>query len=215
VANCEDLWVEIEAKTTNIILAVIYRHSKKHISDFQEKLCNNLAELENEKLQYIVSGDMNINTLMRNDAKITDYINNLTAIGCKLMIDNHTSFAKNCNPSLLDHIYTNISKGETHSGVSLFELSDHLPTFFITKQSKCIQKTIAKLKRCLKNFCFENFLTDLNDNLSKIEIDSTKTNVNSDVVKVSSMFKSILDKHAPLRPMSRKEKNFASKPWIT
>jgi len=64
----------------------------------------NLAELESQKLHYIVSGDMNINTLMKNDVKITDYINNLTSIGCKLMIDNHNRFAKNCNPSLLDHI---------------------------------------------------------------------------------------------------------------
>jgi len=92
VANCEYLWVKIEAKTTNIILAVTYRHPKKRIADFQEKLCNNLAKLETKKLQNIVSGNMNINTVMRNDAKITDYINSLTAIGCKLMIDNHTRF---------------------------------------------------------------------------------------------------------------------------
>jgi len=69
------------------------------------------------------------------------------------MIDNHTRFTKNCNPSLLDHIYTNISKGEIHSGVFLFELSDHLPTFFITKKSNCFHKTKVKLKCYLKNFC--------------------------------------------------------------
>ena len=43
---CEDLWKEIESKFSKIIFAVIYRHSKRKIPLFHEKLYENLSNLE-------------------------------------------------------------------------------------------------------------------------------------------------------------------------
>ena len=77
---------------------------------FQNKLCENLNNVENNKLNYIVSGDININTLDKSISKIKNYINELTSIGCKLLINNPTRYADNCKSTLLDHIYTNITK---------------------------------------------------------------------------------------------------------
>ena len=42
-----------------------------------------------------------------------------------------------------------------------------------------------------------------------------KSNVNQDVINLTIVFNSVLDKHAPMRPMSRKEKRLTDKPWIT
>ena len=44
---------------------------------------------------------------------------------------------------------------------------------------------------------------------------SDKKNVNQDVLNLMSIFKKTLYKHAPMRPMSRKEKRLNEKPWIT
>jgi len=73
-------------------------------------------------------------------------------------------------------------------------------------------KSETKLKKCMKNFILQDFLIDLNEKLSKMQLDSV--NINTDVDNVSSIFMSVLDKHAPLRPMSRREKHLIKKPWI-
>ena len=105
IQHCEDLWIELETKKTNFIIAVIYRHPNKLLLSFQEKLCNTLTDLENSNLNYIVCGDINVNYFAKDNEKIADYMNNLAMIGCKMKINNHTRFGENCRPSLLDHIY--------------------------------------------------------------------------------------------------------------
>jgi len=59
----------------------------------------------------------------------------------------------------------------------------------------------------------KTFSIDLNEKLFKVNLDSI--NINTDVDNVSSIFMSVLDKHAPLRPMSRREKHLSEEPWIT
>ena len=146
----------------------------------------------------MVCGDINTNTLAKN-TKITEYIEKLNSIGCKQLVDAPTRFAStvNCNSSLLDHVYTNMPK-KTLSGVCLFEFSDHLPTSFIIPNTKSHLTNKPKYKRCMKNCGLEDFLMDLQENLSKIDFKSTNTSVNNDVYSLTSIFKSILDKHAPL-----------------
>ena len=58
----EDLRLKIECKESNLIIAV-ERHLYQEMLSFQDKLCENLNNLENKKRNYVVSGDMNINTL--------------------------------------------------------------------------------------------------------------------------------------------------------
>jgi len=80
IQQCEDLWLEIEIKNFKIILAVIYCHPSKEILTFQDKFCEILSDLNAQKLNYIIGGDININYLIENNSKIIDYINSLSAI---------------------------------------------------------------------------------------------------------------------------------------
>ena len=116
---------------------------------------------------------------------------------------------------MLDHIYTNIGNTRTSSGVALFELSDHLPTFFMVQNTICCVKNDTKFIRCMKHFVLEDFLTDLNAKMSEIRLNYSETNVNTDVCNITFAFKSVLDIHAPLRPQTRKEKTLSKKSWIT
>ena len=45
--------------------------------------------------------------------------------------------------------------------------------------------------------------------------DSKTSRVDNDVKCLNNTFFSVLDKHAPLRNMTRKEMKLNSKPWIT
>jgi len=104
---------------------------------FQDKFCEILSDLYAQTLNYIIGGDINISYLSKNNSQIIDYINSLSAIGCDIIISNHTRFSENCKPSLFDHMYTNLTNKDNCSGVTLCELSDYQPIFFMAKNTKC------------------------------------------------------------------------------
>ena len=141
-------------------------------------------------------GDININTLTKN-SQTENYMNVLNSFGCKLLIDLPIRFADNCKFSLLDYIYTNIANQVYKRGVCICDISDHLPTFFIAKNIKCVLNQITNFKRD-KSFKLDDCLIELNNNLSKLNLKPTdETNVNQDVPTLTTRFNSTLDKHAP------------------
>ena len=89
VQHCEDLWIELETKK-KYHFSSNYRHPDKLLLPFQDKLCDTLTDLENSNLYYIVCGDINVNFFAKDNKKISDYMNNLPMVGCKMKIKNHT-----------------------------------------------------------------------------------------------------------------------------
>ena len=135
------------------------------------------------------------------------------------MINNPTRYADNCKSTLLDHIYNNITKQTTKSEVCIFEISDHLPTFCIVENARCLSDTKTKLIRNMRHFSMETFLFDLDNKLSSPSQDSSSetitASVNQDATNLVNMFNSIIDRHAPLRPISTQENRLSDKAWIT
>ena len=73
-------------------------------------------------------------------------------------------------------------------------------------------------KRSMKNFKIEDYLLDLDLAFSSINItDLNKSNISQGVSNFTSKltFNSVLDKHALLTVLTRKEKRLQKKPWIT
>ena len=97
----------------------------------------------------------------------------------------------------------------------LFDISDHLPVFLILNNVKLATQTKIKFIRCMKKFNLDEFLIDLKLQLEGSNFESLQFSVNDKVQLLSVTFKSIIDKHAPLRTMSRKELRLNKKPWIT
>ena len=63
----------------------------------------------------------------------------------------------------------------------------------------------------MKHFVLEDFLTDLSAKMPEIKLNYSATTVNTDVSNITLTFKSVLDKHAPLRLQTRKEKKTKQK----
>ena len=97
-----------------------------------------------------------------------------------MLINNPTRHAENCIPTLLDHVYINITKHTTKSGVCIFEILDHLPTFFIVKNTKCFSDAKTTFIRNIWHFITETFLIDLDSKLSSLSQEfSSETNTAS------------------------------------
>ena len=68
----------------------------------------------------------------------------------------------------------------------------------------------------MKSFKAEEFIIDLNCQLqSYCNIHNQDTDVNEDVSRITETFIKTLNSHAPLRPLSRRERKLNEKPWIT
>ena len=137
------------------------------MTSFHGKFYNQLKDLENKKINYVVSGDFNINILAKDNPSVGFYDNDLTSIGCSSRINVPTRFADNCKSSLLDHIYSNILKKDTANGVCVFEISDHLPTIVTAANTKCSCLYKTMFKRSMKNLKID-YLPDLDSAFSSI-----------------------------------------------
>ena len=175
----------------------------------------NLAKLSNST--YYILGDMNIN--ISNDVQTTlksDYLNMLTANNTRQLITKFTRVADN-SKSLIDHILTNDSLNHIIPEVTLNDISDHFP-IFCSFSKNISHKSTPIYYRDFNKFNSENYATDLDKNLSSFLLKLTfltHENYNDIFDQFVSIIKSTIDKHAPLRRLSRKMKKLKQKQWIT
>ena len=128
---------------------MIYRYPSNSQA-FQLAFTNLLEIMHSEKSNYIIGGDINLNFWSTKFTHITDYVNSIQSLGCISLINKPTRFSSTHQPSLLDHIYTNIIDDNTTTGIALYDISDHLPTFAnFNFHPKCAKKYRPKI-RCLK-----------------------------------------------------------------
>jgi len=164
----------------------------------------------------ICDGDFNLDLIKYNSSNaITDHINCLLGCGCVSLINKPTRFSTNCVPSLLDYIYTNIIDEQKINdvGIALFDKPDHLPVFINFSFTFTTCKNNRPKIRCLKNFNPEQFLLDLEENITKLPVDNE--DINHTCEEFVKTFNTTLDRHAPYRFASRKEQHTYQKPWLT
>jgi len=140
-----------------------WRHPSPNSQAFQLAFTNLLEIIHSEKSNYVIGGEINFNFLKYQiDTHITDYVNSILSLGCISLTNKPTRFSSTQQPSLLDHIYTNIIDDNTTTGIAHYDISDHLPIFAnLNFHPKCAKKYRPKI-RCLNNFDLPSFLEDLN-----------------------------------------------------
>ena len=66
-----------------------------------------------------------------------------------------------------------------------------------------------------EKFYSGRILNELKNKLSNIAFEPYTASIDDNVNSLIAIFKNILNRHAPMRPMSKKEQRLCSKPWIT
>ena len=143
--DCETSWIEIKLNNKNCAVGVIYGHPDPNFKTFSEELFSILHELNDKKYIHFVCSDFNINLMHYSKVKcVTDYVDMLHSLSCKLLIDKPTRITKH-STTLIDHIYTNDVKSRIVSGITIDDLSDHLPVFVFSEKAS-LQKVYSKRK---------------------------------------------------------------------
>ena len=215
-AHCEveTFWIEIIIeKQPNILICVAYRHPKKDDKKTTESLSETIDKIKKEKKKILVVGDFNFDLLIheRNE-NISDFLNMMLENGLQPCITEPTRIVPGNRPSLVDNVFSNSSE-PVISGNLYQTVSDHMPNFAIYDNARQPKKKEFVKRRSTKNvdlLAFQNDLLQLIQykivNLDKFEEACDHTH------KMSLL---ILNKHFPLKILTKKEIELECKPWIT
>ena len=112
---------------------------------------------------------------------------------------------------MLDHIYVDNPKHSYTSGVLLCNLSDYTSTFVcISTKKSCVKSTGQYLIQDVKNCNLEKFLRALENDLTAANLYSIESALNG-FSKFEEVIYVVVNKFAPLKKASRKEKKLSHK----
>ena len=211
--NCDDIWVELTLyKNKKLIIGNIYRNPSPKFDTFQTKFSDTIDKLINQNISFIIGGDLNIDLFRDKDH--LNFKDQIKSLGIRQTVICPTRITWKSKLTLLDHIYTSILEQETDTKTISFEISDHLPNIIFTKAFK-FQKP-SKNQQWIRNdkkLESDKFLKDLHTNLETMlgKAQSANDMWNTFI----RTFNSTLNTHAPLRPLSKREKKLQQHPWIT
>ena len=125
-----------------------------------------------------------------------------------------TRIVKNAKPSLLDNIFSNLVDNELISGNLIEKISDHLPNFIIIPHLNKSDFKHHYQKRDYSKFDEIFFINDLqNESLVNKIHESDDTNSKYDIF--TNSITTIIDKHAPLKNITKNDLDLKIKPWLT
>ena len=218
LSSVENLWIEIEINKKKLIVGVVYRHpvqTVEQIELFSRALTNIFHELNSKKSEFYVLGDFNIDLIkIKSNNRIKTYADDLIGSAVKCLINQPTRVSKN-SKSLLDHIYSNNLNNQLMPGIAISDISDHYPVFALIPCVKHFKNNARQVwKRDMKNFKAEHFIEDLNQTLNA-SLSSFDSTIHNQFEQFINSFTSVINKHAPLKLATRKERKLKTKPWLS
>ena len=218
----ESTWIEIENNNRsikNILIGVIYRHPQNPIKDFTDTFSDLLHKISLENKTVCITGDINIDALKvdKND-NIDNYFNSVHSFGFKNSVMVPTRITEKSS-TLIDHFYYNTLQNEIFTSIVLSDISDHFPILISIKKSKSLIKEHSIYKRNYSKLNHDEFKLDLNLMIEQL---NTETEICNDNININEKFEmlnhgltELINHHAPLQKLSRREAKLSQKPWLT
>ena len=188
---------------------------------FTELLNNILSEMNKSHANYFILSDVNINTDKFATASnySSDYLNMLTSNSVTSLITKPTRVAAPSTATIIDHVFTNENCLILTPFAIKYTLTDHYPIMIsVSQKTNNTCKNQCKLVRSISKFAVEEFIKDLIIKFSEFwqKIPTiTDKNIETIFEQFYTLITQNIDKHAPLKKASRKQKRLQNKPWIT
>ena len=119
--------------------------------------------------------------------------------------------------TLIDNIFSNNTEEGLISGNIISTISYHFSQFLLIKNDQELNKeeTAHIFKHDFSMFDKKKSESDIRNIGRHSVLDLQKENVDQSFSKFFEIFKNTLQKHAPLRKLTKKEKQLHKKTWIT
>ena len=211
----ETSWIEVKNKNyKNVIIASIYRHPHDNLdiyNNFLDYLECTLSQLSKENKEIYLCGDFNSDLLKIDLLSIyLRFYDLLSRYGLVPFILLPTRISGN-SASIIDNIFTNNTRNTIISGNIITDYSDHFSQFISVEKLKFDFKTNTIYKRDYTNFSEQSFRDDVS-----IQTFTKKfVNVNDHFVDFYFKLDGCVNRHAPLKKLTKKEIKLKQKPWLT
>ena len=217
ISDCDREILSIEIindRSKNFIVSCCYKPPNSNLRMFNESL-NKIFECTNEeKKEFFVLGDFNVNCLnYEGDTTVRDFYNNAFQNGAIPLINKPTRVTPT-TATLIDNIFTNsLFNTSLKKGIIKSSVSDHFPVFAAINisKNKTKKQTFEVRRRILSDENKLNFRKDLqsiNWNINNIE------GVNAKYEYFQTLFSTLYEKHFPLTTRYIKVKDLET-PWMS
>ena len=172
--------------------------------------------MENKTL--CITGDINIDSSKQDsNYNILNYFDMLNIHYFTNAIELPTRIT-DTSQTLIDHFYCNEPEKKVISSVILSDISDHLPILVSVKNSKEITQKKFLYARNYGKLNNDNFTSDalVTLDIAKNKILAQQHSNTGDKFEIlMESLNKIVNNHAPIMKLTRKEAKLKSKPWIT
>ena len=209
------LWIEIHSsQKCNIICGIVYR--KRNIPQrFQEYFDETLEKLIASNQSVYITGDFNINLLHAESSRYAqEFLLSLQSFSFTPIIDKPTRVHNN-SATLIDNILTNKVDANITSDNIVSDISDHFSQFCVSHTFFKKLKSKKQKRRDFSGFSVNSFNSELSEALlnqnnfvDQFVVDITFSNF-------YNTLSGLVEKHVPLKTLSKRKLKHFSKPWIT
>ncbi|XP_077974519.1 uncharacterized protein LOC144430455 [Styela clava] len=218
--DCEDLWIELNNSDNHktvktLIICILYKHPRNDIPTFTSALSAVLERISNK--QFILLGDFNINLLKHSlNKSISEYMDMISSY-CTVQIITKPTRVSSSSCTLIDHVYTNIIHKKIHAYVISCSITDHFPVLCSISDISLNSRNEPRYKRDMKQFRIDNFREDADSIFTSWSSTIVPNRENFDALCDDFIFKikNLIDKHAPMKMLSRKDLKIKKKPWLS
>ena len=212
-ADFEALWIEINCDgQSNLICGVVYRHSNGNLDNFMDYINKTIEKVHLQTKNSLIMGDFNID-LLNSCKPSNDFINTLASFFYQPHILQPTRITDH-TATLIDNIFFNSIEHFTISGNIVYDLTDHLANFIILSNFGSLPSNIKVYKRDYSKLNESTLISEM-QSIDWHSIFTSDSDPSDMFCSFYSTISDIVDKHIPLKQLSKKELKFQSKPWIT
>jgi len=216
--NIESIWVELKYQNEKILCGTLYRHPNTPYEEFDNYMREVYATISRENALFYIQGDINIdglkldNTMSQN---FYDFILPRNIIPCIAGIPTRIT---DTTATQIDHIcvFRPINKLDKHihSGALLWDISDHLPVFFVLKMDKSTRQPGKNSKYTKRSYNDYN-KAKFREKLQQSDWNEISANNNCNVAfdLFHDKFTKTYEECFPIKTVSRKRSK--DKKWLT
>ena len=233
--NCQTLFIEISTKLKRKqVFGIVYRHPRIEYQLFAKEYVKILLQLANEKSNYYIAGDYNIDFLRLTKNRTAEtFVDMIYSSGAYMPIDRATRVPihtekccgngrtnnkkrKKCKlgkGSLIDHVYLNDPHSVKQIGININDMTDHYPIFVVVQTDPSrVRREGVVLRRDYRNFDENIFNYEIKE---QFDINDHEHLSNSERFELlQNSITRALDRTAPLRKLTKREKRMGYKPWF-
>ena len=211
----EALWLEIlgEGKR-NLLCGVLYRHPNSNLEKFLDYINLTAEKIIQENKLCLMMGDFNIDLLKIDVHANSENFLNITGSSFFLPHILQPTRITDHSSTLIDNIFFNSVEHFTISGNIVYDLTDHLPNFILFNKFSALTPNIKIYKRDYSKLSEEalvNEVSSIDWNMLFAKNQDPSYLFDTFYNKISQL----IDKHIPIKQISRNELKLRSKPWIT